>query len=79
MPGFIMGLLLVGAPALFHAQAPNPTSATNPFYGSVTAHPPPTIVLKLSLDEAIALGTQKQPRPAKKPKTAKRRFRAKRM
>jgi len=38
------------------AQAPNPTSATNPFFGSVTVHPVTDEVLKLSLDGAIALG-----------------------
>ena len=38
------------------AQAPNPTSATNAFYGSVTAHPATSDTLKLSLDEAIAMG-----------------------
>lgn len=38
------------------AQAPNPTSAINPFFGSVTAHPASDEVLKLSLDDAVSLG-----------------------
>ncbi len=38
------------------AQAANPTSATNAFYGSVTLDPATDDVLKLSLDDAIALG-----------------------
>jgi outer membrane protein TolC len=38
------------------AQGPNPSSATNPFYGSVTLHPATEDTLKLSLDEAIGLG-----------------------
>jgi outer membrane protein TolC len=59
-PGFRAALALAGALwvfcALGHAQAPNPTSATNPFFGSVTAHPATDEVVRLSLDEAIALG-----------------------
>ena len=39
-----------------HSQAPNPTSAANAFFGSLTAHPATDEVLKLSLDEAIVLG-----------------------
>jgi outer membrane protein TolC len=38
------------------AQAPNPSSATNAFYGSITSRPATGDILKLSLDEAIALG-----------------------
>jgi len=38
------------------AQGPNPTSSTNAFYGSITSHPATDDTLKLSLDEAIALG-----------------------
>jgi outer membrane protein TolC len=41
---------------LGHAQAPNPSSAANPFFGSVTAHPATDKLLRLSLDDAIALG-----------------------
>ena len=47
---------LSGAGAAASAQAPNPTSAANPFFGSVTAHPASDETLKLSLDEAIGLG-----------------------
>jgi outer membrane protein TolC len=38
------------------AQAQNPTSAANPFWGSVTAQPLTGEVLKLSLDDAIERG-----------------------
>lgn len=40
------------------AQAPNPTSASNPFYGSVTAHPATGEVLQLSLDDAVHRGLE---------------------
>jgi len=46
---------LACAPAL-RAQASNPTSASNAFYGSVTAHPASNDILKLTLDEAISMG-----------------------
>jgi outer membrane protein TolC len=39
-----------------HAQAANPTSANNPFYGSVTAHPVTDETLQLSLDDAVSRG-----------------------
>ncbi|MGD0801301.1 MAG: TolC family protein [Terracidiphilus sp.] len=42
--------------AVLHAQTPNPTSAVNAFFGSVTTRPATDQTLKLSLDEAIALG-----------------------
>ena len=51
----LAALALVYAPAL-HAQGPNPTSAVNSFFGSVTARPVSDEPLKLSLDDAIALG-----------------------
>lgn len=38
-----------------HGQA-NPTSATNPYFGSVTAQPLNDQVLKLSLDDAVSRG-----------------------
>jgi outer membrane protein TolC len=38
------------------AQTQNPSSQTNPFYGSVTAHPVTDEPLQLSLDEAIRRG-----------------------
>ena len=49
----LAALALAGA---LHAQTPNPTSAANPFFGSVTVRPASDETLKLSLDEAIALG-----------------------
>jgi outer membrane protein TolC len=59
-PGFLAGLALAGVLSILcvpvHAQAPNPSSTVNPFFGSVTAHPATDEVLRLSLDEAIALG-----------------------
>jgi outer membrane protein TolC len=38
------------------AQTPNPSSAANPFFGSVTAQAASDETLRLSLDEAVALG-----------------------
>lgn len=46
---------LAFVPAL-HAQGSNPSSSANPYFGSVTAHPATEDTLKLSLDEAIAMG-----------------------
>ena len=46
----------LGMAALACAQATNPSSKTNPFYGSVTAHAVTDEPLKLSLDEAIRRG-----------------------
>jgi outer membrane protein TolC len=51
-------LVLCGAAAAAHAQAPNPTSATNPFFGSVTARVTSDEPLRLSLDEAIRRGLE---------------------
>jgi outer membrane protein TolC len=56
MPVLLAALALAGAPAALHAQAPNPTSATNSFFGSVTLRPATDETLKLSLDDAISLG-----------------------
>ena len=53
---FLATAALAGASATVHAQAPNPTSAANPFFGSVTAHPATDETRKLSLDEAVGLG-----------------------
>ena len=50
----VLGLALAAAPVC--AQGQNPSSASNPFYGSVTLHPATDDTLKLSLDGAIALG-----------------------
>jgi len=59
-PGSLTALALASALpllcALCPAQAPNPTSAANPFFGSVTAQPASDELLRLSLDDAIALG-----------------------
>jgi hypothetical protein len=54
----ILVLAAAGAVAAAQASGPtaNPTSAANPFFGSVTAHPASDEALKLSLDEAISMG-----------------------
>jgi outer membrane protein TolC len=51
-------LLLVGGQAVLHAQAGDPSSATNPYFGSVTALPVTDEVLKLSLDDAVRRGLE---------------------
>jgi outer membrane protein TolC len=56
LPVFLSLLALALAAAPIHAQGPNPSSSTNPYFGSVTAHPATEDTLKLSLDEAISLG-----------------------
>jgi outer membrane protein TolC len=56
--GILVLLALVGIAATAHAQASNPSSANNPFYGSVTAHPATDEVLKLSLDDAVRRGLE---------------------
>jgi hypothetical protein len=53
---FLAGFTL-GAGSLA-AQAPNPSSAANPFWGSITAHPATDETLKLSLDEAVKRGLE---------------------
>jgi outer membrane protein TolC len=55
-PALLAILAFAGASGMVYAQTGNPSSATNPFYGSVTAHPASAEVLKLSLDEAIEMG-----------------------
>jgi outer membrane protein TolC len=57
----ILALILLsgtGTAASAQASSPssNPTSAINPYFGSVTAHPVTDETLKLSLDDAVALG-----------------------
>jgi outer membrane protein TolC len=56
----LMALLVILAFAAvagrLSAQAPNPISAANSFFGSVTARPATDEVLKLSLDDAVSLG-----------------------
>jgi outer membrane protein TolC len=51
-------LVLAGVAAYGAAQRPNPTSATNPFFGSVTTQPRTSETLKLSLDDAVRRGLQ---------------------
>ena len=53
---FCAVVFLAGAAA--GAQAPNPTSAANPFFGSVTAQPLSDETLKLSLDDAVQRGLE---------------------
>jgi len=55
-PVFFTLLALAGEGELLHAQATNPTSAANPFCGSVTAQRVTADVLQLSLDDAVARG-----------------------
>jgi outer membrane protein TolC len=50
----LLALALAATP--IHAQGPNTSSSTNPYFGSVTAHPATEDTLKLSLDEAIGMG-----------------------
>ena len=52
-PVWLTGLALAGA---LYAQTPNPSSASNPYFGSVTLRPATGETLKLSLDDSIALG-----------------------
>jgi outer membrane protein TolC len=49
-------LAVAAGSAAVYAQAANPSSATNPYYGSITLHAATADTLKLSLDDAIALG-----------------------
>ncbi len=51
-------LVLAGLSLYGRAQGPNPTSATNPFFGSVTTQPPTGETLKLSLNDAVRRGIQ---------------------
>ncbi len=65
VPAFLSGLAvavlvmlcLAGTQTPAHAQA-NPTSATNPFYGSVTVRPVSDVPLQLSLDDAVRRGLE---------------------
>jgi outer membrane protein TolC len=58
IPALIATLALAAGPALLSAQAQNPSSSVNPFWGSVTAHPVTGDVLKLSLDDAVHRGLE---------------------
>ena len=51
-------LLALAAGTVLYAQAANPTSAANPFLGSVLARPASAAELRLSLDEAVQMGLQ---------------------
>jgi outer membrane protein TolC len=53
-PALLLLVGIGGGAALARGQ--NPTSATNPFYGSVTAQPVTSEPLRLSLDDAIQRG-----------------------
>jgi outer membrane protein TolC len=55
-PVFFALLAAALAAPQMRAQSSNPSSAANPYYGSVTLKPVTDEPLKLSLDEAIALG-----------------------
>ena len=57
-PALFAVLAVAAGPARIPAQSPNPTSAANAFFGSVTARPATDELLTLSLDEAIRLGLQ---------------------
>ncbi len=52
----LTALALAAAAGHIRAQASNPSSAANPFFGSVTAHPATYETLRLSLDDAVKLG-----------------------
>jgi outer membrane protein TolC len=51
-------VVLLGAGAAVSAQTSNPTSAMNPYFGSVTAGKVSDETLKLSLDEAVRRGLE---------------------
>lgn len=56
VPVFFAVLALAAAGAAGGAQAANPSSAANPYFGSVTAKPASDTVLDLSLDDAVQRG-----------------------
>jgi outer membrane protein TolC len=56
VPALLAILVLCGAGTGARAQAANPSSASNPFYGSVTLRPATDDILQLSLDDAVARG-----------------------
>ena len=55
-PAVLAILALAGPGTAAHAQMRNPSSASNPFWGSVTAQPISDETLKLSLDDAVRRG-----------------------
>jgi outer membrane protein TolC len=57
-PALCAALALSGGGWLALGQAANPSSAANPFYGSVTLHPATDETLQLSLDDAVRRGLE---------------------
>ncbi len=55
---FAVLLAAAGLVVSAQSQGSNSTSASNPFFGSVTAQPRTSDVLKLSLDDAVRRGLQ---------------------
>jgi outer membrane protein TolC len=55
---FCAFVALAAGAATLRAQSPNPTSATNPFFGSTLTRPASDETLKLSLDEAVRRGLE---------------------
>ncbi|HLY43647.1 MAG TPA: TolC family protein [Terracidiphilus sp.] len=55
---FCAVLTLAAASAALYGQSAYPSSATNPFYGSVTARPVSNEAVRLSLDDAVRMGLQ---------------------
>jgi outer membrane protein TolC len=55
---FFVLLGLAHASVLANGQASNPSSVSNPFFGSVTAHPASNETLKLSLEDAVRRGLE---------------------
>jgi len=58
MPVLCLLLALSGGGTQVFAQSPNPTSTSNPFFGSVLAHRATAETLKLSLDDAVRMGLE---------------------
>lgn len=58
LPALVAMLLAFGAGNFLCAQGPNPTSASNPFFGSVTLRPATDQMVQLSLDDAIHRGLE---------------------
>jgi len=54
----LFAIFVIAGTAAGRAQIGNPNSASNPFFGSVTAHPVSEETLKLSLDDAVRRGLE---------------------
>jgi outer membrane protein TolC len=54
-PAVLAALAFISLAAPY-AQGQNPSSATNPYYGSITVEPVTSEPLRLSLDQAVAMG-----------------------